>query len=100
MAQITDMVIDSQLEMISMTVTSPVENTAEAPVAENVVQDVSGAELFTWWKCNLELRGSIGALNNLVKSLLQAEQILVVDHLEWSVDEEQGEYKITMSILF
>ncbi|MCL0052167.1 hypothetical protein M1M92_01580 [Peptococcaceae bacterium] len=97
LAQITDLVIDSGLEMISMTVTSPVEKTAEAPVAE---AEAPVAELFTWWKCNLELQGSIQSLNNFVQSLLAMEKILLVDHLEWSVDEEQGEYKITMSILF
>ncbi|MCL0107940.1 hypothetical protein M1N70_03045 [Peptococcaceae bacterium] len=97
LAQITDLVIDSGLEMILMTVTSPVEKTAEAPVAE---AEAPVAELFTWWKCNLELQGSIQSLNNFVQSLLAMEKILLVDHLEWSVDEEQGEYKITMSILF
>ncbi|MCL0067785.1 hypothetical protein M1N67_02465 [Peptococcaceae bacterium] len=98
LAQITNLVIDScQLEMISMTVTSPVEKTAEAPVAE---AEAPVAELFTWWKCNLELQGNIQSLNNFVQSLLAMEKILLVDHLEWSVDEEQGEYKITMSILF
>ncbi|MCL0063484.1 hypothetical protein M1N11_04965 [Peptococcaceae bacterium] len=97
LAQITDLVIDSGLEMISMTVTSPPETTVEAPVAE---AEAPVAELFTWWKCNLELQGSIQSLNNFVQSLLAMEKILLVDHLEWSVDEEQGEYKITMSILF
>ena len=111
LAQITDLVIDSGLEMISMTVTSPVEKTAEAPVAEAEAPvaeaeapvaeaEAPVAELFTWWKCNLELQGSIQSLNNFVQSLLAMEKILLVDHLEWSVDEEQGEYKITMSILF
>ncbi|MCL0077943.1 hypothetical protein M1N61_02710 [Peptococcaceae bacterium] len=105
LAQITDLVIDScQLEMISMTVTSPVEKTAEAPVAEAEAPvaeaEAPVAELFTWWKCNLELQGSIQPLNNFVQSLLAMEKIVLVDHLEWSVDEEQGEYKITMSILF
>ncbi|MCL0071681.1 hypothetical protein M1N51_00450 [Peptococcaceae bacterium] len=104
LAQITDLVIDSGLEMISMTVTSPVEKTAEAPVAEAEAPvaeaEAPVADLFTWWKCNLELQGSIQSLNNFVQSLLAMEKILLVDHLEWSVDEEQGEYKITMSILF
>ncbi|MCL0032877.1 hypothetical protein M1N06_03890 [Peptococcaceae bacterium] len=104
LAQITDLVIDSGLEMISMTVTSPPEKTAEAPVAEAEAPvaeaEAPVAELFTWWKCNLELQGSIQSLNNFVQSLLAMEKILLVDHLEWSVDEEQGEYKITMSILF
>lgn len=91
LAQITGLALDHRLAIIAMTAVSPVE---EAAV------NMPGAELFTWWQCDLELRGSMPDLHNFVKSLVAMEKILLVTHIEWSLEEEQGDYKITIRILF
>lgn len=103
LAQITGLVVDYRLEMISMTIASPVAETAETPAvegAEVVVVNIPGAELFDWWQCKLVLRGSMATLSSLANALVQVEQMLIIDRLEWSATEEHGQYQISIRILF